>query len=352
MQKDLMTPVERAQALREGKAYDRLPVVIYDNIIAAKIAGMSYEESESSAENIARKLTASFERYGHDAVTLIYSIKALVLQYGAEVNEAHNGPSSIVKYPLDTIDQVSQLNLVDLSIDDDANTQRIYQAAQFIQKEIGTKTFTRLHIRAPFSAAAGFIEPEKLLKATRKNPVKVHQLLEFSTAVLKKVIAHFATIDNLYFSLGDPVASGSLISPKLYAEFCLPYTQELTAYIHSFNKAAWLHICGDTTKMLEMIRETGVDAFSLDQVVDLNLAKQELGDVMKIIGNVDPVNILLNGTPADVTQAVQTCFEQAGGSPQGFYIGPGCDVPYDTPLENLDAFVAASKKYGKVDVVE
>jgi uroporphyrinogen decarboxylase len=36
-----------------------------------------------------------------------------------------------------------------------------------------------------------------------------------------------------------------------------------------------------------------------------------------------------------------------GGPGGGFILSPGCEVPRDTPLENLEAFVQAAKTYGR-----
>ena len=51
-----------------------------------------------------------------------------------------------------------------------------------------------------------------------------------------------------------------------------------------------------------------------------------------ILGNLDPVAVLRNGTPAGVTTGVAECHRAAGSR---FIVGAGCEVPRDTPPENL-----------------
>jgi len=50
------------------------------------------------------------------------------------------------------------------------------------------------------------------------------------------------------------------------------------------------------------------------------------------LGGIDPVRVLQNGTPAQVAAAVADCHRQAGPR---YIIGAGCEVPPDTPAENL-----------------
>ena len=66
-----------------------------------------------------------------------------------------------------------------------------------------------------------------------------------------------------------------------------------------------------------------------------------------VIGNIDPVGILRNGTPETVTKAVTELLESCSKYP-GFLLSSGCDIPPLTPLENLQAFFdAAEAFYGK-----
>ena len=52
---------------------------------------------------------------------------------------------------------------------------------------------------------------------------------------------------------------------------------------------------------------------------------------------VNGVAVLRNGDPAGVTAAVAECHRQAGPR---FIVGAGCEVPRDTPAENLRALCA------------
>lgn len=341
----ILSPKQRRQALLAGKPIDRSAVVLFDNLFAAKFAGMSYAESEATAANIAHKEIAVFKAFGHDDVTIIFGNRGLAVPLGAQTKGGLAAPPAIITHPLTDINDLCVLNPRLAAFENDQNQQKLYQAMTMIAQEIGDEAETRFCLCAPFTAASGLFGLEQLLRATRKDKAAVHQLLEFTTKLLLAVIDKFAEIDNIIFHLADPVASGSLISPKQYREFAQPYTQRLAERIHQHNKRVTLHICGDTTQMFEMIADTGIDCFSVDQQVDLLMAKAKIGKRVTLLGNVDPVRVLLQGTPSSIDTAVRQCFEKAADSPCGFIIGPGCDVPYATPAENIAAYMHSARKY-------
>lgn len=344
--KDTMTPLERKKALALNQPVDRLPIVLFDNIFSCRLINQPYGISESKADLIAEKLIASYRCFGHDGVSVVYGIHGLGQMLGSTVKYEDHAPPSITSYALNDLDQLHTLNWEVTAFENDDLQKMLYQAILHISDEIGQEVETRLHICCPFTAAAGIVEPEHMLRQTRKKPENVHRLLQLTTACLKKIVDQFSQIGPLFFSMSDPVASGSLVSPKVYKEFCLPYSKDLAHYIKDKNKEVSMHICGNTRKIWESIQSIPIDSFSMDQVVDLAEAKSVIGDHCTLLGNVPPVEVFLQGTPNQMTETVESCFEKAIDSPKGFQLAPGCDVPLATPLENIEAYMTAGRTFG------
>jgi uroporphyrinogen-III decarboxylase len=97
-----------------------------------------------------------------------------------------------------------------------------------------------------------------------------------------------------------------------------------------------LHICGNTTSILAPMGQLGCDIVDLDYPASLSAARAGMGPDQVLLGNIDPVRALRNSTPAQITAALTECHRQAGAS---FIVGAGCEVPRDTPPQNLDALV-------------
>lgn len=103
--------------------------------------------------------------------------------------------------------------------------------------------------------------------------------------------------------------------------------------------------CSDPDLMargkLALYEQIGQDIIEVDHKVDLALARSIVGDRACVIGNVDPVTVLLQGTPDRVRAASEECLEAGRGG--GYILGSGCVVPRITPLENVKAMVQAAR---------
>jgi MtaA/CmuA family methyltransferase len=129
-----------------------------------------------------------------------------------------------------------------------------------------------------------------------------------------------------------------LISPEFYRKYVLPHLQPLIKVI---GIPVILHVCGNTQPILPFMAETGARVLSLDQCMDLTLAKQAVAGRCGIGGNVDPIQTLLLGTPEDVKRETLRCLREGGK--KGFILMAGCAVPPGTPLENLRAMIESAR---------
>jgi uroporphyrinogen-III decarboxylase len=65
-----------------------------------------------------------------------------------------------------------------------------------------------------------------------------------------------------------------------------------------------------------------------------------------LLGNLDPVAVLRDGTPEGIWEALAECHRQAGAR---YIVGAGCEVPRDTPLENVRAMAEYAKSHAPGD---
>ena len=200
----------------------------------------------------------------------------------------------------------------------------------------------------PFSNAFFLVGVENMTKLFFKNPEAVHKLCEIS---LQTCIEYTKVIIDLGLTptISEPLASCTIISPKHFRLFCLPYLKRLIEFIQSKGKGTVLHICGSTEKIWPDIKELascGVAGFSMDNIVSLSKCKKTLGDKMKILGNVDPSNVMYAGTHKEVRDAVINCVLEGHDSPKGYAIMSGCSLPVETPLENIQVMMDTAREIG------
>jgi uroporphyrinogen decarboxylase len=147
-------------------------------------------------------------------------------------------------------------------------------------------------------------------------------------------------------SLTDAMCSSTVISPAQFREFGAPYLKRLVDVIHAHGKTVTLHICGKTHPIWEAMADTGADCLSLDNAADLHAAKIKVGHRVRLMGNVPPSEIMLQGTPAQVRAAVRDCVRKAHDNPKGLVVASGCSLPVETPFANIDAMLGAVREIG------
>ena len=87
--------------------------------------------------------------------------------------------------------------------------------------------------------------------------------------------------------VGD--AAASLIGPRLYEQFVLPYEKKLVAAIKAMGARVRLHICGNTRKILRGMGALGADMVDLDFPSPMAEGRAAMGPRQVLLGNLDPV---------------------------------------------------------------
>ena len=192
----------------------------------------------------------------------------------------------------------------------------------------------------PLTLMGNLFGVEKIMRWALKEPALFQALLDR----VSDVVADYGNLlikngaDAL--SLGDPTASGNLISPRVFEKFIIPNYRKLNEKIKG---RVILHICGDTTPFLEAIPETGFCAFSFEgPAVKVKKAKEIIGDRLALFGNIPTVEVLLNGTVEVVRRAVLEAIEDGINS-----VEPACGLPPQTPINNARAISETVKQYNK-----
>jgi hypothetical protein len=132
-----------------------------------------------------------------------------------------------------------------------------------------------------------------------------------------------------------------LMSPEMWNRFVWPYLRRLTDEVVDSGMIPIIHLDSDWTRELKRFRELprGRCIMALDGETDIFKAKEVLGDHMCLMGDV-PAAMLCLGTPDEVHGYTSRLIRELG--PEGFILHPGCDIPTNAKLENVQAMVAAA----------
>ncbi|MDP2233457.1 MAG: uroporphyrinogen decarboxylase family protein, partial [Actinomycetota bacterium] len=221
------------------------------------------------------------------------------------------------------------------------------EAVSHAVAEIGDQVVVAAVLGGPFTTAAALRPLDVMSRELYKDKEHVHELLEICLQ------ANLAFIDGIMAHGGlpiivEPIGSASLVSPRHFTEFVAPYLKRVADHLHAKGAPlAALHICGKTKPNWEAMLEADFDLWSLD-AVNLAEAKEVAGHRVVLLGNVVPAN-LLNNTAEEIDEEARGICQGMLDAPRGFILGSGCEVPINTPPENLDALIMAARKYGRYD---
>jgi uroporphyrinogen decarboxylase len=185
-----------------------------------------------------------------------------------------------------------------------------------------------------FSQLGFLVGLEKLLVALVDQPERVHRALHRRQEIALRQAEEIWRAGARFIWIGEGMASGSLISPAAYRDFVLPYERELVGHIRKLGALSLLHICGNTTRMLAEIAETGTDGCDVDYPTDWSAAVSVLGKSMCLKGNINPLFFL----PANIHQLAPACAEakRVAAGLKGFILSTGCLVPRDSVVEAFE----------------
>ncbi|HEY5270359.1 MAG TPA: uroporphyrinogen decarboxylase family protein [Anaerolineales bacterium] len=215
------------------------------------------------------------------------------------------------------------------------------EATRLFREKVGGELPIMGWVEGALAEAADLRSVYETMKDLIQRPLWLEELLEICVQVAIAFARVQVEAGADIIGLGDAVASQ--ISPAMYRRFALPYEQRIFQAVHEMGALARLHICGNTNRIIADMVESGADIIDLDWMVDMKCAAEQFGNKVSFLGNMDPVAVMLQGTPAKVLAATAYCMKVGG--PRAIS-GAGCEVPDGTPHENFHAQSRALSKIG------
>jgi uroporphyrinogen decarboxylase len=338
-----MKPAERLKAYTEGRPIDRLPCVPIVGNTAARVIGVKVSELRNNGRLLAKAQVAAYHRFGYDGIRIFTDLYAQAEAMGAQVRYPLDETAYLESPAISNISQIDALRPVD-PLKAGVLPEHLDAIARTLEA-VGKEAPVTGALTAPFTNASFLIGTENLVRLTLKKPQAVHRLCEVSLETSLRYAEAMLKI-GCAPSLTDPMSSSTLISPRQFREFSLPYLKRLIDFIHSHGKPITLHICGKTHPVWELMADTGADCLSIDNEASLVEAKAKVGNRVRLMGNVPPAAVMLQGSCDEVRSAVRECVSQAHNSPRGYIVASGCSLPTETPFANIDAMMNAVREIG------
>jgi uroporphyrinogen-III decarboxylase len=148
---------------------------------------------------------------------------------------------------------------------------------------------------------------------------------------------------------GVCIADGAvtLVPGDLYQDVVLPRERKLLDLARAGGAGCFLHQCGKIATQLALYPETGADCISVDAGVPIGEVYERYRDRATTGGNVDVVGVVRGGDEAQVRQAAVACVAAVRTPRRRFILMPSCDLPADTALANVRAFLTGADGAGR-----
>lgn len=326
-----MNSRERVLGLLSGRAVDHLPFMPITMMFAADRIGALYGQYALDHRLMVEAQVRTAGEFGFDHVSAI-----------TETREAPDCGAFIQYFPDQpyAIDE-SRALLADKSAlgrieSPDPRTARHMSdrlsGLTLLKEKAGAEKIVEGWVEGPCGAGADLRGINTLMLDFYDDDVFVRDLFDFVVALGIRFGQAQVEAGADLIGIGDPASS--LVGPRIYETFIWPFQKRLVDALHAAGALVRLHICGNTKLMLAGMGALGCDVVDIDAAVPISLAREKMGPDQVLLGNLDPVRALKEGTWESLTAAVSACHEQAGPR---FIVGAGCEVVRDTHPDNIQA---------------
>lgn len=282
-----------------------------------------------SSRLLTEGLKKAHDLYRPDGLPVCFDLQLEAEILGCELLWATDSPPSVKTHPLED-GSLSDLPVFET---DEGRMPVVLQAMENLKKDIGETTALYGLICGPFTLASHLMGSDIFLQMF-DHPDYVKAVISYCAGVGIKSAEAYVEAGADVIAVVDPMTSQ--ISREHFSEFCVPSLNQVFESVREKGRLSSLFVCGDATRNLETMCATRCDNISIDE----NIPLEKVRDISRVHrrsfgGNLRLTVSLLLGNEDDSRLDAIRCIDIGGGA--GFVLAPGCDLPYSTPTENLQA---------------
>jgi uroporphyrinogen decarboxylase len=312
--------IDRIRSTISFEKTDRVPVFSHIYGFASRINHIPLKDYLNSGELLAFCQLEAWKRFGYDGVTAFADNSLEAEALGAKISYQNDAYPHLDEYCLDNIHDWSYLSIPDP--EEDGRMPVIIEACRILKDEVGEETAVVGTVQGPMTLAGQLLGIEKLIYFLVDHPAEFCNLLNFTTRVMiifgKALINAGADVIHIF----DPSSSCSVINRAVFSEYILPHLkQAFKEYKDSGDPICWLNITGQTEPILDLFPE--------------KLPHHCIN------GNIKPFSFI-SDEAKDIRREARDLLEKTQFR-GGFILGPGCEIPLESRVSNIEAMMKAVK---------
>lgn len=324
-----ITPKELLfKTLRHEKS-DVIPWVPFAGVHAGKLVGYDAEQVLTDADKLFESLMEVNKLYKPHGQPVVFDLQIEAEILGCDLVWTKDGPPSVASHPLEETTKIP-CKCTMPSVED-GRLPMVLDVMKRMKAAVGDTTALYGLICGPFTLAS-HLRGNEIFMDMFDDDEYVNNLLEFCTEVGKQVAKYYIEAGMDIIAVVDPLISQ--ISSAHFEEFMTKPFSDLFKSIKEMGAFSSFFVCGDATRNIEVMCQTNPDSISVDENIDLVAAKAITDKYnVTIGGNIPLTSIMLHGTQQDNMKYVVDLIDKIEDT-KNLIIAPGCDMPYDVPVDN------------------
>lgn len=231
---------------------------------------------------------------------------------------------------------------------------KIYEPIKEIVKLVGGELAIGGIVEGPFTRSWMPMGIQTFIKMLYTNQSVIRRFIE-------KVTDFFIEVGKNQIDLGIDViwipddmgyVHGLMMSPKLFRDFIIPSLKKMVNAFKCRGIKVLMHNDGQIMSIMDDLVDAGIDAIHpLERAAGMSLEKmkQQYGEKITLIGNVNSKTILQHGPLHKIKEQVLECLKIAapGG---GYILASDHSVHEGIPSDNIKYMFKIARKYGKYPI--
>ncbi len=325
----MLTGKERLTRAFRCEAVDRAPWVPFVGCHGGALLGLTATEYLKSEQRLVEGVEAAIARYQPDGIPVAFDLQIEAEVLGCELNWSDETPPSVQDHPLSNGRQIEELQVPTPQC---GRVEIVLAAARELCRRHPEVAFYGL-VTGPFTLALHLLGTDIFMKMF-DAPDYVSRVMAFCRDVCNAMSAYYLDAGCPIVAMVDPMTSQ--IGPEQFREFVSPFASSVFDHIRERGGLSSFFVCGHAQQNVEVMCDCRPDNISVDENIPLQYVRDVcLPRGISFGGNLQLTSVLLLGKPLDAQRNAIACLEIGGE--RGFVLAPGCDLPYATPPENLEA---------------
>lgn len=331
----MMTGKELIYKVLQHEEVPRPAWIPFAGVHAGKLKGYDAREVYQESDKLFESLMEVNKIYSPDGQVMLFDLQLEAEILGCTIKWSKDGPPCVMDNPLADSEEIPRRGISQT----DGRMPMVLEVIRRMKKSVGESTALYGLFCGPFTLAS-HLRGTKLFRDLKKDPDYVEKLMTYATEISLQMCQMYLDEGVDVIVPVDPVVSQ--VSPAYFAKYIFGFYETIFNFIREKGAFSSFFVCGNATRIIDLMCQTGPNSISVDENVDLAAAKKITDRYNVVIGgNIPLTTIMLFGNQMDNIKATIDLIDSLDNPRKNLIIAPGCDMPYTTPIENTIAVAHA-----------